>query len=245
MKKYYISFKLVLTCILLLSLITPTIAGLKEKQPPHPPVANFHWTPEFPDPGEIITLNASESYAEHHEHIVAYYWDLNEDGCCDDATGMITECCHYSCNLYYVTLTVEDNLGQTGKRTKAIDLRDPPEKPTIAGKQTGKLGEEYTLSVSTNDPNNDKVYYKIDWGPKDTDWLGPYPSGNTIEFSNSWENQGDYKIKVKAMDTTEAESDWAEFEITIPMNKYTTLQSFVYRFFEHSFIFEFLKLLFP
>jgi len=153
---------------------------------------------------------------------------------------MITECCHYNTNLYYVTLTVEDNLGQTGKKTKAIDLRDPPEKPTIAGKKIGKLGDKYYINVSTTDPNGDKVYYKIDWGIKNTDWLGPYPSGSTIKFSNLWENQGDYKIKVKAMDTTEAESDWSELEVTIPLKKYTPLQSFVLRLLENNF-FAFLK----
>ena len=39
--------------------------------------------------------------------------------------------------------------------------------------------------------------------------MGPFNSGNTASATHSWEENGLYKIKVKARDSWGAESDWS------------------------------------
>jgi PKD repeat protein len=209
----------VLIISLFLVSLVATIPGIIAVQPEKPPLANFFWSPEDPQVGELITLNASISYAFGNFKIVSYEWDLNEDGTCDDASGMIVCCCHDVQDIYDVTLTVTDNNGKSGQTTKAIDFRNPPETPAITGEPTITLGEPYTLNIMSNDPDLDNVYYMISWGIDTTEWLGPFQSGETISESYTFELRGDHTIKVKAKDTTEAESDWGAMIVTVSKNK--------------------------
>jgi hypothetical protein len=94
-----------------------------------------------------------------------------------------------------------------------------PEKPN--GPISGKIGEEYTFSTVTNDPQNDQVLYLFDWGDgTDSDWLGPFNSGVNIYASHSWTDQKTYKIRVKAKDTNEFFSGWSNpLNMIIPRSK--------------------------
>lgn len=85
------------------------------------------------------------------------------------------------------------------------------------GLSYGNISDEIIFTTSTNDPDGQDVYYKWDWGDgKKSEWLGPYTSGLTIQSSHSWDEPGSYKIKVKAIDSIGAESNWSsEFLITI------------------------------
>lgn len=84
-----------------------------------------------------------------------------------------------------------------------------PEEPT--GPSSGKIGKEYTYTASCIETNNDQVYYKWDWGDGNTsDWLGPFESGETVEASYTWQNQGNYTIRVKAKDDSGLESLWSD-----------------------------------
>ena len=76
---------------------------------------------------------------------------------------------------------------------------DPPEKPsTPSGPNRGKTGNYYTYSFTGFDPNNDRIFYLIDWGDKiPSYWLGPYKSNESCEISYRWEKSNIYGIKVK------------------------------------------------
>ena len=108
---------------------------------------------------------------------------------------------------------------------------NPPEPPTISGTNSGKAGNEYEYTITTNDPEGNSVYYYIEWfeGCPGVDWKGPYNSGEKVKITNTWNEQGTYNIRVKAMDIYGAESDWAEFQVKMPINKiqrYSLLQHF-------------------
>lgn len=97
----------------------------------------------------------------------------------------------------------------------------PPEKPVKPnGPTNGKCGETCTFSTSTNDPYRDDVYYLWDWGDGEySDWLGPNESGETVESSHIWINQGIFNIKVKAKDDYDCEGEWSEpFTIQVEPN---------------------------
>jgi hypothetical protein len=97
---------------------------------------------------------------------------------------------------------------------------DEPFPPTIGGPTTGEMGLAYEFSVQGSDPNQDEIYYKLDWCDGDvTNWLGPYESGEKIFLTHVWEEGGAYIIKVKAKDIYEQESEWGTFNVVMPRNK--------------------------
>jgi PKD repeat protein len=123
---------------------------------------------------------------------------------------------------YFITLYVSDSQGSEGVgTTTAIIGSNPPEKPTITGKAEGAAGKEHTFTISTTDPDDDDVYYWIEWYDGDTNgsWDGAYPSGDQVTFNNSWEEQGTYTIRVKAKDIYDKESDWGTIVFTAPKTK--------------------------
>ena len=101
------------------------------------------------------------------------------------------------------------------------DLNSRPETPNKpSGPTQGCENEELIFTTSTTDPDEDQVYYKFDWGDgTESDWLGPFNSGETIQASYKWDEIGDYKIKVKARDINYGQSGWSEpHNITIIEN---------------------------
>jgi hypothetical protein len=81
-------------------------------------------------------------------------------------------------------------------------LSNPPETPAIPdGPNEGVTGLEYDFSSSTTDPDGDGIFYMFDWGDGTySNWLGSYPSGETVNASHSWGYAGDFDIRVKAKD---------------------------------------------
>ena len=90
-------------------------------------------------------------------------------------------------------------------------LNHPPNKPDKpSGETNRKINTEYIYSTSTIDVDGDQVWYQWDWGDGlQSNWLGPYNSGDTINTTHTWTVKS-FSIKVKAKDTFDAESDWSE-----------------------------------
>jgi len=101
---------------------------------------------------------------------------------------------------------------------------NPPKTPTKPdGPPSGSVGNSYTYSSSTTDPEDDRVYYLWDWGDgTNSGWNGPYTSGATVVASHTWTKIGRYKIQVQAKDDHNATSPWSPpLPITMPKNKAT------------------------
>jgi lysophospholipase L1-like esterase len=93
----------------------------------------------------------------------------------------------------------------------------PPDKPQIIGPTSGKVGEKYNYTFVTSDPEEDDVYYWIEWGDDQVEeWIGPFDSGDEIILSHIWDEQGKFTIRAKAKDTHEGESPWGTLDITMP-----------------------------
>lgn len=81
------------------------------------------------------------------------------------------------------------------------EVNQPPEQPFIGGPTHGEIEFDYTFNVSALDPEMHDVYFMIDWGDGEiTEWLGPYPSGDMIAVTHSWDEPGNYTISVVAKD---------------------------------------------
>ena len=128
----------------------------------------------------------------------------------------------------------------TAKPTPAPPSNKPPDIPLIpSGPTTGQTGISYIYYTSSTDPENDNLFYWIDWGDGSpaVEWTGEYSSGEVVTVSHTFENQGSYNIKAKAKDVNDAESDWGSIDVIMPRDKITQsslFQSLLERF-PHAF----------
>jgi hypothetical protein len=91
--------------------------------------------------------------------------------------------------------------------------QNPPE---ISGPTSGSPGVEYEFTFVAEDPEEDEIWYFIDWG--DTtfeDWFGPFPSGQEVTVSHSWHDTGTYGIKAKSKDIWDDSYPSPSFAISI------------------------------
>ena len=74
-----------------------------------------------------------------------------------------------------------------------------PDQPI--GPIKGSIDIEYTYKATTTDVEENPIWYQWDWGDGNfSDWIGPYPSGDTCEASYTWDKPGEYYIRVRAKD---------------------------------------------
>jgi hypothetical protein len=81
----------------------------------------------------------------------------------------------------------------------------------------GQPGVDYTFCISVADPEGDNIFCLWDWGDgSESEWLGPYASGEAICVTHAWSNDGTYSIRVKLKDDQGGESDWSDvFKLVI------------------------------
>jgi hypothetical protein len=101
-----------------------------------------------------------------------------------------------------------------------IEENLPPDKPKISGPHRGNINQEYTFEVVAMDPNDDKLRYVVDWGDGVNETYSIYSSGETAELSHVWNQEGNFVVKVKAIDYGNLESDWATFEVSMPKTRF-------------------------
>jgi hypothetical protein len=106
--------------------------------------------------------------------------------------------------------TIEDRLlfadpAQLFKPPHPLNPNHSPNPPVIT------WSPDVGLTINATDPDEDAIYYLIDWGDgSTTDWLGPYPSGKEITLVHTWAEPGTYTIKAKAKDIYDAASNWSD-----------------------------------
>jgi len=86
-----------------------------------------------------------------------------------------------------------------------------PDSPNVPnGASTGYHGSSYFYSTSGIDPDGDNLFYQFNWG--DTilsSWLGPYPSGEVVQTSYTWDAPGNYLVKARVKDIYGLQSSWS------------------------------------
>jgi parallel beta-helix repeat protein len=152
-----------------------------------------------PIPNKLVSNNQSESYYDppgQMNYSTIYYWKI----VAWDSTGAST-----SGHIWNFTTSSEDN--------------SPPSTPIIEGPMNGKIGVEYEYSFISTDPDEDDLYYTIDWGDGIEETIGTFPSGIEAFSSHRWTKQDNFTIRAKAVDISGAESEWGNLEVIIPKNK--------------------------
>ncbi len=104
---------------------------------------------------------------------------------------------------------------------KIIEFENnPPNTPKIEGPENSNVFENLEYYFTISDPDNNKVYLRVDWDDnKTSNWTGPHDSGTTIDFKYSWDTPGTYKVKACAKDIFGLESDWETLDVIIPKTK--------------------------
>ena len=116
------------------------------------------------------------------------------------------------------------NSGIDGGYYMILEDNSKPDIPyTPYGTNYGRAGDVYEYRLTTDDPENNGVFYKINWGDGTmSDWLGPYGSGDEILISKAWSvlDEETYEMKVQAMDVYGFESSYSSpLSVTIYNNQ--------------------------
>lgn len=80
---------------------------------------------------------------------------------------------------------------------------------TPTGPTAGLVEDEHTFSATGTDLDGDDVYLLWDYGIAQSEWMGPYVSGSSVDAGYTWGTAGAYSVKVKVKDTVGAESGWS------------------------------------
>lgn len=97
---------------------------------------------------------------------------------------------------------------------------EAPYAPTINGVTGGKAGESYGYTLSVHDPDDDNIYFYIEWGDDtSSEWIGPFESDEEIISNHTFIEQGMYTIRAKAKDVYGVESGWRTLEVRMPINQ--------------------------
>jgi len=102
---------------------------------------------------------------------------------------------------------------------------DKPDKPQ--GPTSGMPGSKYAYSTLAYDEDGDMIQYGWDWNGDGTvdEWTSFYSSGEVVEVQHSWDEQGDYEVKVIGKDEHGAKGEWSDpIVISIP---YCLLKKFI------------------
>ena len=160
---------------------------------------------------------------------VKYGWDWTGDNIVDSWTDLYNSGTTCGVKLifdeigtYYLKVKAEDEKGAQSAFSQPLTIiiesgNKAPNTPSISGPSEGKVETFYDYMISTIEPDGENVLYWVEWGDgKNSGWVGPYLSGESITLSHYWSDTGKYPIKVIAKDIYDKESDFsAPLNITV------------------------------
>ncbi|NIA09776.1 MAG: PKD domain-containing protein [Nitrospiraceae bacterium] len=123
--------------------------------------------------------------------------------------------------IYYVMARARDENGSISSWSSSLKVycgnvreNHPPMVPSKpSGPTNGSVLKSYEFSTSSTDADGDYISYGWDWNGDGTvdEWIGSYPSGQTVTTSHMWTSGGlyVYNVRVKAKDIRGAESGWS------------------------------------
>jgi len=108
-----------------------------------------------------------------------------------------------------------------------------PSGPEINGPASGKLNKKIDYTFKSTSPFGRELYYYIDWGDdRNTNWIGPYDSGEEVTLSHSWDNDEVFIIRAKVKDTSDLWGPWSEFSVSITPRNRAISNALLMRFLE-------------
>ena len=137
---------------------------------------------------------------------------------------------------YYWKVVAEDRQGLTSTGpiwhfTTELEPNGPPTKPEIYGSSNGPPGKDLSWAFISDDPDDNRVKYIIDWGDETSDETDYNPDSTLVEVHHTYEEEGDYTITAKAEDEKGLESQESTFSVKIQVSR-TVYRPFLLRLLE-------------
>jgi len=122
-----------------------------------------------------------------------------------------------------------------------VTMYGRPSIPIIKGPASGKPRNEYEYTFTSSDPDEEDLYYYIEWGDGEfEDWIGPYNSGEEITLTHTWADKQMYTIRAMSKDSSGVTSEWGTLSVNMPRNR--LIQTIFYNFLqEHPLMYQLLQ----
>jgi len=91
-----------------------------------------------------------------------------------------------------------------------------PNAPIIDGPTEGSKDITYNYTLNSVDPDDDNVYYYIEWDDGYDDETTFVPSGTDVTVSHTWKMTDNYTIQVTAIDIFNEKSNVSTLDVNIP-----------------------------
>jgi len=177
-----------------------------------------------------ITLDSPVELVENDDFFI--YIELSDGGYAYDRTsevsvllgsflkGTIVESTANPGESYYLDetggwLDLYDFNNTANFCIKGLCISTEPKKPMTPfkplGPIEGEIDQELAYTTGTINIDENQLYYQWDWGVGTTsEWVGPYNPGEEVSATHSWTEKGIYRIKVKAKNSDDVESEWSD-----------------------------------
>jgi len=165
--------------------------------------------------GETIQFTGN---AENGNPPYEYNWEFG-DGDTSDEQNPTHSYDDYGNYTVVLTVTDSDDITIRDSTWALITDNEVPSIPEIDGPASGKPEIEYEFTFFSTDPDEDDLYYLIDWGDGYEDVTGYYPSGTKAYASHTWAQKGTYIIKAKAVDPYGTQSNWGQLSFNVPRDR--------------------------
>ena len=125
------------------------------------------------------------------------------------------------------------------------DFTTPPDKPLKpSGNTYGKVGVNYNYETRATDVDGDDLWYFWDWGNgKNSGWIGPYDSDETVICKYNWSTNGTCNVRVQAIDIYGIKSPWSDpLEVSMSKTKIFNIHDFLISYLnDHPLMFPILR----
>ena len=179
---------------------------LSAPPPNRPPSAALRASPSTPLTGEQVAFDASAS-SDPDGRIVAYAWDLDDDGEFDDGTGLTATRAFDSSGprVARVRVTDDDGASAVGETTLAVGNR-PPGAAFGATPASPLTGEDVSFDASgSSDPDGEIAAYA--W---DLDGDGEFDDASGAAVSRAFADSGPRTVSLRVTDDEGATAERSE-----------------------------------
>jgi hypothetical protein len=176
------------------------------------PYGSYDWSPSNPGGSDSIIYEFNKNMIINHERVGDAIY--NSKFYCNTNFG-------WNSFYEYIDVYTFNLYGEPSLVLQGIDVEGKPEKPILSGPASGKPNKEYTYSATGNDPNNDNIYFNFNWDDgTNSDWLGPFESGEECSASHTWSKQSKYEVRARVKDENGFISEWSNpLTVSIPRSK--------------------------
>jgi len=162
---------------------------------------------------KIVTWNIEDINLSDGDSLSAYLSAIVTDvsGCCGECMNTATICVYKECGEKILQLSDTAQVNSTEN--------DEPYPPILTGDEEGEVGDELSFVVTSTDPNDDDIWYLVEYGDgTDSGWIGPYASGTSGYLLHEYDAIGEYIVKATAKDTYGEQSLYGN-QLTVEIKK--------------------------